>query len=170
MMWLRFPIRTQASVIAALLLAGGCISEKPSHKSLPQSDSSGHIEEINLLAVPVALNLDNRPGPDGFVIKIFAGSRKRPKPFPLEDGQIEILMFDGIPGMGDAVAQPRRIWTYSAQELKPYEVETSIGAGYQLAIPWGDAKPTHDKITVVARYTPRGGRPLTSAPSIIAAR
>jgi len=171
-MWPRSSIHSRWLVPTVLMagLAGGCVSEKPSRKPPAVWDSGARIQELNLLAVPVAVNLDDRPGPDGFVIKIYAGSPKRPKPVPLEDGQIEVAMFDGIPGIGDAVSQPRRIWTYTAQELRPYQIETSIGIGYQLAVLWGDAKPTHDKITVVVRYTPARGQSLASAPSIIAAR
>ena len=126
------------------------------------------ITEINLLAIPVALNFDDKPGPDGFVIKVFANSRKRPKTQPIESGTIDVLMFDGVPGGPDSASlQPLRIWSYSAQELKSFEVHGSIGTGYQLAPRWGDAKPTGNSISVVVRYTARSGASIASAPSVI---
>jgi hypothetical protein len=156
-----------------LVILSGCVSEKQA-KALPRTSGpagGGTIQEINLLAVPVALNMDEKPGPDGFVIKIYAGNRNRPKPFPIDEGKVEILMFDGIPGVTEGAArQPRRVWTYSAEQLKPFEIETSIGAGYELALNWGDAKPVFGKIAVVVRYTPPKGAPIASAPSVIAAR
>src|ERR1051326_2873337 len=60
----------------------GCVSEKELKKPAISSEGgTGNIDEVNVLAVPVALDLDQVPGPDGFVIKVYAGSRKRPKPF-----------------------------------------------------------------------------------------
>jgi hypothetical protein len=162
-----------ACVIFAWTLASACVSEKHLKKPTISSPSGGGapIQEINLLAVPVALNLDEKPGPDGFAIKIYAGNRNRPKPFPIEDGKIDILMFDGIPGVTEnASPKPRRVWTYTAEELKPFEIQTSIGIGYQVAERWGDAKPVNGQIAVVVRYSPPQGRPITSAPSVIAAR
>jgi hypothetical protein len=157
----------------ALGLAAGCVSEKQQKKIHPKSEPGGStaIQEINLLAIPVALNFDDKPGPDGFVIKIYAGNRNRAKPFPIESGKIEVLMYDGIPGVTEnASLKPRRVWTYTAEELRQSQIQSSIGTGYQLAPLWGDAKPIQDKIAVVVRYTPVNGPPLSSAPSIIATR
>jgi hypothetical protein len=128
----------------------------------------GTIDEINLLAIPVAVNLDGMPGVDGFVIKIYASSRKRPKPVAIEDGTIEIDMFDGIPTAAvGAPPKPLRTWKYTASELRPFLFQSSIGAGYEVAVAWGDAKPASNKIAVLVRYAPPSGTGITSAPSII---
>jgi hypothetical protein len=157
----------------ALGLALGCVSEKQQKKIHPKPEPGGSaaIQEINLLAIPVALNFDDKPGPDGFVIKIYAGNRNRAKPFPIESGKIEVLMYDGIPGVTEnAALKPRRVWTYTAEELRQSQIQSSVGTGYQLAPLWGDAKPVQNKIAVVVRYTPLNGPPITSAPSVIATR
>ena len=162
------PVTVWACV--SLLLGMGCVSEhkKSPAISAPAGGGGGTIFEINLLAIPVALNLDNAPGVDGFVIKVFASRRDRPKPVPLEKGQLEVIMFDGIPGVTTAAnAQPHRIWTYTMADLKPLQIESSIGTGYQIAPLWQDAKPTASKISVVVRYTPPKGPAIVSAPSII---
>lgn len=168
----RVQLCSVAACAALLLgLASGCVSEKQARKSVPAVEPSGPIRQINLLAVPVAWNLDSRPGPDGFVIKIYAGNPKRPKPVPIDSGSIEVRMYDGIPGVtAPADTAPRRVWTYTAAELRLYQIQSSIGPGYQLVIPWGDAKPASDKITVVVSYAPPQGAPVVSAPSIIATR
>lgn len=147
----------------------GCVSGGPSTQPrLQPAADSGPVDEINLLAIPVALNLDARPGPDGFVIKIYASNKKRPKPVPLENGTLEVLMFDGIPGTtAELSAPPLRTWTYPGDSLRQYEIRTSIGIGYQFAPQWGDAPPAQSRISVVARYTSREGATVTSAPSII---
>jgi hypothetical protein len=156
----------------ALGLLVGCVSEKaPVKRSAKSERTGGPIEEITLLAIPVALNMDAQPGPDGFVIKIYAGGPKHPKSVPIEGGQLEVRMFDGIPGLTEpAAAKPRRTWTFTAQDLKSYEIRTSIGTGYQLALHWEDAKPKREKISVVVGYLPTKGPALFSAPSIIATR
>jgi hypothetical protein len=154
----------------ALASGLGCVAEKEVRKPVYHSDSTGGglIQEINLLAMPVALNFDRQPGPDGFLIKIYASNRKRAKPFAIETGNIEIMMYDGLPD--SASERPRRTWAYTAEELRPYVIQTSIGVGYQVAPLWGEAKPTHSKIAVLVRYTPLEGPPISSAPSIIAVR
>ena len=147
----------------------GCVSEKELKKPAISSEGgTGNIDEVNVLAVPVALDLDQVPGPDGFVIKVYAGSRKRPKPFGIDDGKLEVLMFDGLPGEASAAAKSS--WSYTAEELRKFEIRTSIGVGYQITLQWGKNKPTHDKFTILVIYFPSKGRPIRSAPSIIAAR
>jgi hypothetical protein len=64
--------------------------------------------------------------------------------------------------------QPRRTWRYTAEELQQYQIRTSIGIGYQLALQWGEAAPTQNKIAVLVRYIGEQGGVLTSAPSVIA--
>ncbi len=154
---------------AALVLTVGCVSgqKKSAGEPIPQQ---GPVEELHLLAIPVALNFDQVPGVDGFAVKVYAGSSQVPKSVRIPDGTLEILMFDGLlSGTDFAATPPLRIWTYPAAALKKFEIVTSIGTGYQLTPQWGEAKPTRDKITVVARYTSAGGVTIYSAPSSISA-
>jgi hypothetical protein len=161
------------AVLVCLLGLGswtGCVSEPEQQKPRPRpAEGSGSgIQEIEVLALPVALNLDQVPGPDGFIIKVFATNRKRPKSIPIESGKLEIVMYDGVPGVtGPLPPQPRRVWTYSAEQLKPFEIHSSIGVSYELAPLWGDAKPNGSRITVGVRYTAADGKVITSAPSVI---
>lgn len=159
------------SCAGLLCLFLGCVSDQDSKKPSVTSFFGGGgpaIDEINLLAVPVALNLDGIPGLDGFVIKIYASNRERPKPVPIEAGSVEVLMYNGIPGVTENASQkPQRTWTYKASELKQFEINTSIGTGYQVAPIWGAEKPAGNKISVIVRYIPSQGKTITSAPSII---
>jgi hypothetical protein len=156
--------------LGLMLLLTGCVSEggKPPKKTVSAPVNTGGIQEINVLAMPMALNFDAKPGPDGFIIKIYASNPKRPKPLFIEEGKVEIYMFDGVPGMtADATGEPRRIWAYTAAELIQFEIKSSIGPAYQFALLWGEAKPRGDRITVGVRYTPPSGRSIDSAPSVI---
>lgn len=156
-------------VSLGILLSSGCVSENKQIKPATQRTSAeGPIVELNLLAAPMALNMDESPGPDGFLVKVYANDRKHPKPVPIEEGKLEILMFDGSPGLsGNELAKPLRVWTLTVGDLKPYEIRTSIGAGYELIPKWGEAKPTSGRFTIIVRYISPGGGIVNSAPSII---
>ncbi len=149
----------------------GCMSgQKKKVQSTTAHEPAGTvITELNLLAMPVVVNFDGVPGPDGFVVKIYAGNRKHPKPIPIVTGTLDFLMYDGLlPRSDEASAKPRHTWSLKAEDLKRYEMTTSIGTGYQIDLRWGEGNPTGDKITAVARYTSVGGVMVYSAPSVIA--
>jgi hypothetical protein len=121
-----------------------------------------------LLTTPVALNLDRTPGPDGFGARVYAAHHRVPKPVSILAGTFEILMYDGLVKEADPLrVQPLRVWTYAASDLKPLAQETSVGQSYRFALPWGEARPTRDQITVIARLTLPGAPPVYSAASTI---
>ena len=169
------PGTARLSVALTLLLClpigfSGCVSSGPPQRSKPSAPVriDSPITEINLLAIPVTLNLDETAGTDGFVIKVYAGNPQHPKPVPIPGGTLEILMYDGVShGPAAKPNLPRKIWTFEARDLAPLKVESSIGIGYDLTLLWGDAKPLRDKISIVARYVSPKGSTLYSAPSVI---
>ncbi|MHC1763558.1 MAG: hypothetical protein AB9869_04515 [Verrucomicrobiia bacterium] len=159
-----------AAVCCAVCLGvgAGCVTESRNASTGSRGLAQAAVEEINLLAIPVAVNLDQNPGVDGFVIKVYASSRSRPKPMNIGSGVIDVFMFEGILGVTTAQnAAPRQTWQYSAAQMKEFQIESSIGTGYQLALNWGENGPTSSKISVLVRYTPPQGSPVISAPSII---
>jgi hypothetical protein len=155
---------------AWLLCSPGCATaEKSDRAAAVAAPAQSPIDELNMLAVPVALNLDHLPGLDGFMIKVYPARRKQPKSVPIENGQLEIFMYDGLVSVDTVeVPKPKRVWTYTAAELKKFEIRTAIGVGYQFAPLWGEARPTRDKITVIVRYTSSSGAMVSSAPSAVA--
>jgi hypothetical protein len=127
------------------------------------------IEEIHLVTMPLALNLNSVPGADGFAVKIYAVNRKQPKTLAIENGVLEVLMFDGVvqkaatPGVS-----PLKVWTFTPADLTAVAVSTSIGTAYSFTLLWGDQQPRQDRISVGARYRPPGnGPPMNSALSTI---
>ena len=119
------------------------------------------------MTVPVALNLDNVPGPDGFSVKVYANNAENPKPVPLRDGSLEILMFNGTFYGKTEVPAPIKTWSYSAEELQRLRFDAGIGTGYEFVLTWGRNIPTERMITIAARYTSSDQKIVTSRPSSV---
>jgi len=152
-----------------LLGCSGCVTSGPAAKPAPAGPSSGsRIDEINLVTMPVVVNLESKLGLNGVQVKIYAVDYKRPKTQPIRDGALEILMFEGL--VGDSFDQTnlcRHLWSFLAPELPAYAATTAVGTGYLLPLAWGKDRPRADKITLVARYQPPQGPMIYSAPSYI---
>jgi hypothetical protein len=156
-------------ILVWLALTTGCVSSSEQARPTPGPGvSTGPIDEVNLLATPTALNFDHLAGPDGFLVKVYLGNRNKPKPIRMENGSLELLMFDGgLAQEAGQALQAKRVWRFTAQDLKAFEIHTSIGVGYQLAPILGGAKPSGNKIAVVVRYLSPRGATISSAPSVI---
>jgi hypothetical protein len=148
------------TVLLALVLAAGCASGP---------GRVGRIDSLHVFSVPVALDLDGLPGPDGFGVTLYASKAAAARGVPITAGKIEIMMFDGAPQEDKKTnATPRRVWSYSSGELKNQVIRTSLGTGYRFAPRWGEVPPLQSRITIVARYLPPDGPAVQSAPTTIA--
>lgn len=116
------------------------------------------IDEIHVLTMPMALNLDQNPGADGFAVKIYAIDQAHPKSVAVTAGSLEVLIYDGmVPAAALATNAPIRRWEFGASDLAAYAQSTSVGVVYALTPTWRDGKPPGEKITVTACYLPPGG-------------
>ncbi len=132
------------------------------------SRGSGAVSEVHLFGVPVALNLDGMPGPDGIGVRIYASGPTVARGVEIRQGVLEVLMFDGsVDGGSVRGATARKVWTLDAKDLKPLAAETSLGVGYQLALRWDASRPRGNVVTVTARYRGPDGRELWSAANTI---
>jgi hypothetical protein len=159
----RFPTHplTGLPVYLLLLVFLNACSSMPSHTTSP-------IDQLHLLVTSVALDLDGKPGPDGIGVRVYASRPGSSGAVPVKTGTLELLMYDGAHVREQlASLQPRHLWTYPADKLKPYLQKTSIGTSYRFAALWGDDKPTSDRVTLIARYTGPDNRQIYSAPSSI---
>lgn len=154
----RPEVRAVSLLVLALL--GACTSITP----VP---STGPITALHLITVPVALDLDRRPGPDGISLKIYANDSAHPKPIRIEAGTLEILMFDGTFAGRTNLPPVLRTFTFPADGLRVHQFTAGIGTGYEFSLPWGTNRPTHRALSVAARHTAPGGRVVTSRPSSV---
>ncbi|HNU98348.1 MAG: hypothetical protein KA191_03415 [Verrucomicrobia bacterium] len=160
-------LRRAAGACAACLLAValcGCVT----NSKTPRAASSSAIDELNLLGLPVAVNLDRRPGADGVVVKLFATSRSSPRAMPLRSGTLELIAYEGTPSPA-ALPMPFHRWTFTPAELAHNEFTTVLGTGYRLVLSWMPRSLPSDRVTIIARYHPHKAEPVTSAPSSITA-
>ena len=156
-------ILINVSALFLVLLLLGCRSATP--LSVPTGAPA--VTELNMLAVPVALNLDGLPGPDTVAVKIYAGNLRESKPVPITSGKVELFMFDGLLRKSTNAPTPLHTWSFTAKQLKRYEYRASIGTGYELTASWTTNKPRASKATLISRYTPDSGSPIYSAPGTI---
>ena len=119
------------------------------------------------MTMPVGLDLDGRPGVDGFSLKVYAGDAKNPKPIPITQGELEIVMWDGTLFGRTNLPPPLRVWKLPASDLSPYRFQSGIGIGYEFSLAWGTNQPTQRLITVAARYHSPEGRRVTSSPASV---
>ncbi len=151
-----------AQVLSCLFLLGSGCAHRP---DIPTTSLPVRLE---LLLTSMAVDMDGRPGADGFGARIYATTKQSALGAVLVDGRLELAMFDGVIRPSELTgAVPLKIWTYPASDLKPYSQITSIGNGYRFALAWGDQKPTKERITVVARYVPKDGTAIVSLPGTI---
>lgn len=142
-----------------LLLAGGCVTE---------GGGSGGIDEVHLFGLPVALNIDNVPGPDAFSIRVYASASAHPRGVPIRSGTLEVVLYDGAHGPAQPLPEvPLRVWRFTPQQLKTLASENRLGTGYEFTLPWTGTPPTRSRVTVLARYRPPSGPVVVSGPSAI---
>jgi hypothetical protein len=170
-------LRTVSALVLAIslpILTPGCGSPGASHAARAPGSGSGSgrgggIAELVLIAAPVAVDLDGVPGADGFRIRIYASAAGRAKGVPISSGTLEIVMYDGIvSAAAGATATPLRTWQFTAEDLRGLAATSALGVGYPLALAWQKAVPAGSHISVIARYVPRRGPAIESAPSSIA--
>jgi|GEM_PF-332518 len=156
-------------LLSLFLAAAGCVTSGPQARPAPKEPSSkARVDELDLVTMPVAVNLESKLGLNGIQVKIYACDFQRPKPHAITEGTLEILMFEGLVGESfDQTNRCRHLWSFPARDLLTSAVATSVGTGYLFPLAWGNDRPRADKITVVARYLPPQGPAIYSAPSYI---
>ncbi|HXG46163.1 MAG TPA: hypothetical protein VNO52_00940 [Methylomirabilota bacterium] len=162
-------VRSGLSVVLAAwgLVAGlgaGCVSGTGSGRG-----GGSPIQQLHLFSTPVAVDFDATPGADGFAVRIYATNGREAKGVPITRGQLDLLLYDGTPAeTGLDAAKPLRVWSYPARDLKGNVARSPLGVGYRFALPWGEHRPTRDRVTLVARYVAPSGAVVRSAPTTIA--
>ena len=151
------------------LAPGLCVMLMTGCASSSTRDNTPAVQSLHLFSVPQAINLDDEPGPDGFAVRLFARGPGSSKGIAFPNGNLEIAMFDGLVSETSVPpAQPLRAWNFAGSELKQHAGQSAVGTGYRFTLRWMDARPAGSRISIVARYLPPSGPPISSAPSTVA--
>jgi hypothetical protein len=148
-----------ALLVWLLLQVAGCAT----------APDANTVRELHLFGVPVAVNLDQDPDPDGFAVTVYAANGRAASGLPIKKGRLEIALYDGGKVKISPEHQPLRVWTYDSAALKAHVARSSIGWGYRFAPIW-ETHPTRDRFTVVVRYVAPTGEIIASSPSVISMR
>jgi hypothetical protein len=125
------------------------------------------VDAVHVFGLPVTINMDTRPGADGFAVRAFVTKNGGAKGVTINNGTIEILMFDGAVKLDEITTkEPKQSWKFTAKQLAAMREQTSLGNAYRFTLRWTDP-PTHGHVTVLARYLPPRGEPIYSSPSSI---
>jgi len=160
------------AVVMLLACAGGVVGcGGPVRQGATPDRPPAPVSQVDVVAaeaVPMAVNWDERPGPDGVRIRVTLFQRAQPRPV-VGSGTLDFLLFPGKVGDVDpATARPAQSWTFACAELRPSLVRSIVGWGYSLSLGWGDRMPDSPTVTVFVRYAAPGGEPVWSKPVTIA--
>jgi hypothetical protein len=162
----RVAIGSLMLVIVAAVL-GGC---GPARRGVSQTPPNpvDRVDAINLWAVPpAAINWDDVPGPDGIQVNVFLYQADRAEPVLIK-GTIEFVMYEGRrPRDGPETVKPLRTWQFTEQELGTHEMRGPAGWGYAVQLGWGKDVPKSAVVTLLVRYLPPKGPPVSSEPIVI---
>ena len=116
------------------------------------------------MTVPVALDLDGKPGPDGIAVKLYANNAHNPRAIRIREGTVEFVMFDGTFHGRTNPPPILHTVTYAAPQLRLHEFNSKIGWGYDFSLRWGTNLPTQRIMSVGVRYTAPDGSTIVSRP------
>ncbi len=126
------------------------------------------VDAVILRALPAAVNLDDKPGPDGINVSVNLFRTDKPLAVKLQAGVIELLMYDGkISATELARAEPVKVWRYPAGLFSRAGSDAAVGYTYRVALAWGKNTPSKNTVTISARLLRPGRSPLYAMPSII---
>jgi hypothetical protein len=147
--------------------AGGC--------NLPGMTGSAPaiVSSVDLQAMPTAVNIDNRPGPDAVQAMVYLYELDQPKPGNVRtveaQGNLEFLLYDGnVSAERLEGERPMQVFEFTPQQLGLYKTRGMAGVGYGVQLAW-ERPPRAPTVTLIARYN-QGGRTVYSAPVGIAVR
>jgi hypothetical protein len=153
-------------VLLAITTFCACTSTAPS-AGTSSSPAKNRITQLNVITVPVALDLDGKPGPDGVAVKLYANNPEHPKALRMREGTLEFIMFDGTFHGRTNPPPIVQSFTFAASEFRLHEFNSKLGWGYEFTLRWGTNLPTQRIMSIGARYTAPNSRPIVSRTSSV---
>lgn len=160
------PLKTWHVLLLAALLPTGCHTNESRPPNAVITAQSAPVDQLHLISLPVGVDLDGKPGADGFAIKIFASRKGSDRPVAIKSGTLDVLLFDGIL---DNLENSKAIreWHFTASDLKNAQVPSSIGPAYQVSLAWDHSAPVKPQFTVLVRWHDKAFRPIEVATAVV---
>lgn len=86
---------------------------------------------------------------------VFLGKEKQEEPVRVE-GQLVVYAFDET-DRPSYETQPTRRYVFPAEQFGLYETSNKLGSSYSVWLPWDDVGGPQKKISLIARFEPKGG-------------
>lgn len=156
-----FALLGFALSVATLGLLAGC--------SLLGGSASHQIGEVHLFGLPTALTIPGSTLPGGLGIRIYASEPGGTLGRPIQQGRLDVLMFDQpAAGLDPQKQKPIKVWSFEAADLASLRSDTMLGICYQLELRWNQERPKGNLVTVFARYHRSDKLQVYSKPTVIA--
>lgn len=125
---------------------------------------------VEVFAVPVTLNWDHDPQPDGVELQVYFFAAKPPLAQPVRHGLVTICAYDGQPDKETLATQrPLHRWRLTPATLTEHAHRGMVGVGYDLPLDWGHDVPRQNYVTITVQYrASRNAAPIDAAPVSIA--
>jgi hypothetical protein len=123
------------------------------------------VDHVQLVMPPQPVDIESTAGPDGVQARVFLYQGPNAQTV-LGDGRLDILLFDGRLNQAGPKTDPvpLKVWSYTPEQLQRFQSQTIGLWNYNLMLLWGDARPTQNIVTVIARYTAPSGQQVFSSP------
>jgi len=151
------------AAIAGLGLASGCSSLSVT-KAIPwPGDAGGKPQQpksIMALWTDTVLHQPESPPTRGFLGRLIFYGPDATRPVKV-DGALTVYAFDEE-GRDPANARPDRKYVFTAEQLATHYQKTQAGPAYGIWIPFDEAGAPKKEISLIVRFTPKGGMLVVS--------
>ncbi len=138
------------------------------HSTLrPVPETVSNVDHITMLSLPVAINFDHIPGPDGLNVQVYLFRVDRAQPVTV-NRTLEFLLFEQRVAKSElADLEPFGIWSFSGADLARHLSRSIVGWGYAMELRWDHRPPKSRTVTLAVRYRPPQGPDVYSDPIVI---
>lgn len=147
--------------LAALLVLTGCAAAGSAGRGSAQGSE---VRELRVLTSPAPVVIGEGTQPNGVWTQVYALGSGGSRGIELPPGTLELLLFDGqIRRDDEDPSEPYVHIRHRSDAIASAASRAVAGVRYTLPVRWGDRRPDSGVMTLVVRFTPDGGEPVSSS-------
>jgi hypothetical protein len=153
-------------ILACVAILSGCTSLKvlPTIPTLPGSDDKPQ-QPANIVALwsDMVVHDPNGQPARGFGGRLSFYTAKGNKPVRVDGG----LVVYGFEEQGDSAAKvkPDKKFVFTPEQFARHYEKTRLGHSYAVWVPWDAAGGTQKEVSLIVRFTPKGGQLVVGEPT-----